>query len=62
MEAHVGDRLTIESNRVGGGTRTGKIVEIIQTSSGPHYRVSWEDGHETVYCPSPGASVAETAR
>jgi hypothetical protein len=28
MEAQKGDRITVESNKVGGGTRTGEVVEV----------------------------------
>ena len=58
MEAQVGYRITIESNRVGGGSRTGEIVEVIDAEATKHYRVRWDDGHESVYYPSAGAVVA----
>jgi hypothetical protein len=61
MDAQIGDRITIDSNRVGGGQRKGEIVEIIAGSSGFHYRVRWDDGHETTFFPSSDATV-EPAR
>jgi Domain of unknown function (DUF1918) len=57
MDAQIGDRITIDSNRVGGGQRRGEIVDIIAGSSGFHYRVRWEDGHETTFFPSSDATV-----
>jgi hypothetical protein len=60
MKAEVGDRITLESNRVGGGTRTGEVVEVISREAGEHYRIRWEDGHETVLFPSSDATVERT--
>ena len=57
MEAQVGDRITIESNRVGGVRRSGEVVEVIARTGGNHYRIRWDDGHETVFFPSGGATV-----
>ncbi len=31
--------ITVESNKVGGGTWTGEVVEVIPGSGGDHYRV-----------------------
>jgi hypothetical protein len=58
VEAHEGDRITVESNRVGGGTRTGEVVEVIAGSAGvAHYRVRWDDGRETTFFPSSDAHL-----
>ena len=62
MKAEVGDRITLESNRVGGGTRTGEVVEVISREAGEHYRIRWDDGHETVLFPSSDATVERTTR
>jgi Domain of unknown function (DUF1918) len=58
MEAQKGDRITVESNKVGGGTRTGEVVEVTPGSGGDHYRVRWDDGRETTYFPSGDAHLA----
>jgi hypothetical protein len=57
MDAQIGDRITIDSNRVGGGKRRGEIVEILAGAAGLHYRVRWDDGHETTFFPSSDATV-----
>jgi Domain of unknown function (DUF1918) len=62
MDAHVGDRITIESNRVGGGQRSGKVVEVITSPGGNHYRVRWDDGHETTFFPRSDATVQHSKR
>ena len=48
-------RLT--GHRVGEAGRTGEILEVIGESGQLHYRVRWEDGHESVFYPSSDAVV-----
>ena len=57
MEAQVGDRITIHSNRVGGGERSGEIVAVVVSGPANQYRVRWDDGHETTFLPGSDASV-----
>ncbi len=57
MEAHTGDRIVIESRKVGGGRKTGEVIEVIEGVGGRHYRVRWDDGHETILYPSADAFV-----
>jgi len=59
MDAHVGDRIIVESNKVGGARKTGQVREVIDGAGGKHYRVGWEDGHESIVFPSSDASVDE---
>jgi hypothetical protein len=46
-----GDLIVIEGRSVGTRKRTGEILEVLHTDQGEHYRVLWEDGHESVYYP-----------
>lgn len=56
MDAKKGDRITVESNKVGAATRSGEVTEVITGATGdPHYRVRWDDGHESTYFPSSDA-------
>lgn len=58
MEARTGDRIIIDSNRVGRGRQSGEIVEVIDGSAaGGCYRVRWSDGHESVLYPGTDARV-----
>ncbi len=57
MEAQVGDRIIVESNKVGQGRRVGDVVDVLKGSAGPHYRVRWDNGQETVLYPSSDAVV-----
>ncbi len=51
----VGDRVVVESERVGQAAREGEIVEVLGTASEVHYRVRWQDGHESYFFPSAGS-------
>jgi len=57
MDAAIGDHFVIEGTRVGQTRRNGEVVEVLGISSQQHFRVRWEDGHETIYIPGPGATV-----
>jgi hypothetical protein len=58
MDAHVGDRILVESRRVGSGRKTGEVVEVIGGAGGQsHYRIRWDDGHESIVYPSTDAFV-----
>jgi hypothetical protein len=55
MGAHVGDRIVIESEKVGVAERRGEILEIIAHELRPEYHVRWEDGRETAIRPTAGS-------
>jgi hypothetical protein len=61
MKAAVGDRIVVESEKVGQGTRTG-IVEEVLAPDPPRLRVRWEDGHSSVFAPTAGAAKIEAAK
>ena len=56
MTARVGDRIVVESEKVGQPAREGVILEIIEASYGVRYRVLWDDGHESTIRPSAGSA------
>ncbi len=56
MTGKVGDRIVVESERVGQHDREGEILEIIEASYGTRYRVRWEDGRESTVRPSAGSA------
>lgn len=47
----VHDVIEVAARRVGDPARTGEIVEILGDAGHPHYRVHWDDGHESVFYP-----------
>jgi Domain of unknown function (DUF1918) len=61
MKAAVGDRIVVESEKVGQATRTG-IVEEVLAPDPPRLRVRWEDGHSSVFAPTAGAAKIEAAK
>ncbi len=56
MLAKVGDRIVVESEKVGQPSREGEILEVIEAPYGTRYRVRWEDGHESTFRPSAGSA------
>lgn len=61
MAGKVGDRIRIDSGKVGIPAREGEILEVIESPSGPHYRVRWADGHETDIRPAGGSAEISAA-
>lgn len=50
-----GDRVVLESERTGQAAREGEILEVLGVGEGVHYRVRWENGHESTLFPSGGS-------
>ncbi len=59
MQANVGDRIVMESERVGKRDRTGEILEITESPLGTNYRVRWDDGHESEIRPKAGSAQVQ---
>lgn len=57
MHATVGDEIVIEAAKLDAARRRGEVLEVIGSGDGEHYRVRWQDGHESVYFPGPDATV-----
>ncbi|HSK51400.1 MAG TPA: DUF1918 domain-containing protein [Clostridia bacterium] len=56
MVGTVGDRIVVESEKVGQAAREGEILEVIEHEAGPEYRVRWDDGHESSLRPHGGSA------
>lgn len=56
MQAKPGDRIVIESEKVGTRVRAGEIVEVTESPYGTNYRVRWDDGHESEIRPKAGSA------
>jgi hypothetical protein len=54
--ARPGDRIVVESERVGQPAREGEILEVVESSVGPSYEVRWEDGHRSSFRPAAGSA------
>lgn len=58
MTARAGDRIIIESEKVGQPARSGVIEEVLRQYP-PRYRVRWDNGETTVIAPEAGAARIE---
>ena len=62
MVAKVGDRIIVESEKVGVPTREGEILEVIEHPERIEFRVRWEDGHVSEIRPTPSAYQVVAAK
>lgn len=53
----LGDFVEITGHHVGDAPRSGEILEVLGDARAPHFRVRWEDGHESTYYPGNDAIV-----
>ena len=60
--AKKGDLIVVNPRRVGGPAREGEIIEVIEGDLRVHFRVRWNDGHESLFAPGAGAARIEPAR
>lgn len=42
----------VTGHRVGDAPRFGEVLEVLGTDAHPHYRVRWEDAHESLFYPA----------
>jgi len=62
MDAQVGDRIFVESERVGQRERAGEILEVTDSPFGRNFRVRWDDGRVTEIRPKAGSARIEPAQ
>lgn len=62
MIGKAGDRIVLESEKVGKPVREGEILEVFESPSGVNYRIRWDDGHESEFRPSAGSARIVPAR
>jgi len=55
-QGKAGDRVSMESERVGQSAREGVIQEVLGTGENAHYHVRWDDGHESTFYPTAGTT------
>ncbi len=51
-QAAVHDEIEIAGRHVGDVSRHGEILEVMGSAARPHYRVRWDDGHESIFYPA----------
>jgi Domain of unknown function (DUF1918) len=54
-----GDRVLAEAESTERAPRRGVVQEVVRGDPHPRYRISWDDGHETIYTPADGALRSE---
>lgn len=59
MRAVIGDQIVVEAAMVDRSRRRGEVVEVLGTGDGEHYRVRWDDGHESIFYPGGDARVEQ---
>ena len=57
LPAKVGDRIDITGHVVGDAPRSAEILEVLGAPGHEHFRVRWEDGHESIYFPAEDAII-----
>jgi hypothetical protein len=60
--AAVGDLITVTAHHVGESERVGEILEVLGEPGHEHFRVRWDDGHESVFYPSSDATNRPAGR
>ncbi len=58
MNANVGDRIVVESERTAQPGRAGVIEEVLNEDP-PRFRVLWGDGRTSIFAPSAGVARIE---
>ena len=59
--AQVGDLVIVEGHRIGEARRIGEILEVLGQPGHEHYRVRWDDDHESVFYPSSDSTIQRPA-
>ena len=59
--AQVGDLVIVEGHRIGEARRIGEILEVLGEAGHEHYRVRWDDNHESVFYPSSDSTIQKAA-
>ena len=60
--AKPGDMVVISGHAVGDSPRLGAIVEVLGGAEHEHYRVRWEDEHESIFYPGNDAVIRHRER
>lgn len=57
-----GDVLVVHGHTVGACGRTGVILEVLGAPEHVHYRVRWDEEHESLYWPGSDATIRPGSR
>jgi RimK family alpha-L-glutamate ligase len=62
LPAEVGDQIQITGHVVGDAPRRAEILEVLGDPGHEHFRVRWEDGHESIYFPADDAMISRPTK
>jgi hypothetical protein len=57
MAGKIGDRIKVETERVGQQSREGTILDVTETEYSVNYRIRWDDGHVSEFRPAAGSAT-----
>jgi hypothetical protein len=57
-----GDVVVVHGHALGDPARTGVITEVLGEAGHEHYRVRWDEEHESLFWPGPDATVERRPR
>lgn len=57
FRARRGDRIVVHGHAVGATERTGEIVEVLGEPGHEHYRVRWDEKHESIVYPGSDVTI-----
>jgi hypothetical protein len=52
-----GDLVIVSGHRVGDVEQIGEVIEVLGDDRRHHYRVRWDDGHESIFFPGSDATI-----
>lgn len=61
IHAKVGDAIVVDNSELGRPPRRGEVLEVLGEGDSIHYRVRWDDGHESIFYPGPTAHTVHPA-
>lgn len=62
IQAKPGDVVVVHGHTTGDPGRTGVIVEVLGSGEQEHFRVRWDEEHESLYWPGSDATVRPSSR
>ena len=62
MDANLGDEIVVDGVNLDDPKREGEILEIDTLGDVVHYRVRWDDGHESLFFPGSTTHVVKLDR
>jgi uncharacterized protein DUF1918 len=56
-QTKAGDLVVVSGHRLGEVERVGEILEVIARDGAEHYRVHWDDEHESLFYPGSDTTI-----